>query len=242
MVALIYVHVRFSNTFLFFADKIPTLPIEDVKPSFSSDSISPGDYPAHSPFVASAPVLHPGAGQPFPHRTLPTNVSTLYAPCSSTLSNGDVDVSCVKQEPGFHSNFPADPTRRTVSMDSPYPFHIKKELNPLYMHDQVRRQTSMPLNPNLQAPINLENRRSSAPAVTPKPFPRSHPYPSPITSGAPPLSYPGTPNQLACQSNQLDAQQRHDLYLVNLATYHHHQELETIKRRKITTGMLVECL
>ena len=207
--------------------------MEDVKPSMRIDPHSPLNYPTHSPFVENNPIMQCGTGPVF-HKTVPPAVTSPYTPCDSAPSSDGIDVSRIKQEPGFHSNFPAD--RRTVSMDSPYPFHIKKELNPMYLHDNVRRQMSMPLNPSLRSPINLENRRSSEPVINPAPFPQAHPYPGHLTPDAPPMPYPGIPSQLACPTNQMDSQQRQDLYLVNLATYHHHQEMETIKRRKLTKG------
>lgn len=207
------------------SDKIP-LPMKDVKPCIRQDAMS--SSPNYS---TSAPVLHSETNQFFHNRTLPVTATSTYIPCASAPSGGGVDISCVKREPGFQSNFPMDPSRRTVSMDSPYPFHIKKELNPMYVHDNVRRQMSMPLNPSLRSPINLESRRSSEPAVIPKQFPQTHPYPVHMHTSAVPMPYPGNPSQTC---SQLEAQQRHDLYLVNLASYQHHQELETIKRRKLT--------
>ena len=181
------------------------------------------------------PPLKKNFNQP-PNAPLPVtssyNISTACTP--------SLDMSCVKQEPGFQSNFPSDPNRRTVSMDGPYPFHIKTEINQSLFgtNDVVRRQMSMPLNSGLHSPIALEARRSSEPAITPwNTFPRSQPYPMPGTpSGPPPFSRP--PSQLAFPHHSLDNQQRQDLYYVNLASYHHHQEMETRKRRELTKGKL----
>ena len=222
-----------SNTHVFFLDETP-MPTTDIDSPFRHDQMSSPNYPAHSPFDETVPVLHSTASPFYQNGTLPVTATSTFIHNANTPSGGEVDVSCVKQEPGFPSNFPMDPTRRTVSMDSPYPFHIKKELNPMYVHESVRRQISMPPNPSVRTSINLENRRSSEPAIIPTQFPQTNQHPFQMTPSATPMPYPGTPTQSSlCQ---LETQQRPDLYLVNLATYHHHQEMETIKRRKLTKG------
>ena len=212
----------------------------DIKPPMGGES-TPAPFPTHGGFVESVPVVQTPSDQffnngihsSFEERLHVAQASSPYISPPSASVPSSVDMSCVKQEPGFQSSFPSDPTRRTVSMDGHYPHYIKKELNPMFLHngDVVRRQMSMPLNPNLRAPLMTESRRSSEPAIPMKPFLQTHPHPTHSS-----MSYPASSSNLSCPPHPSEALQRKDLYLVNLATYHHHQEMETRKRRELTKG------
>ncbi|CAK8678101.1 unnamed protein product [Clavelina lepadiformis] len=177
------------------------------------------------------------------HIPQPQPVSSGYLPTSCVGPSGSnvssIDTSCVKNEPGFHPHFPVDQSRRTVSLEGVYPSHyVKTEPNARHHNpNDVHRQMSLPI----PASVTYENRRSSEPNLTPlKPFHRptvplshqiTHPFPTPTTPNTPPLADGRLPH---LQMNGSHPDKWQDLYYVNLASYHHHKQMETLKRQEIT--------
>ena len=206
----------------------------------SATPVSTPSFPSPPAYPETQPTqfLSNGA-QPFKdnYRGVPIHpVTTPFVP--APCANNSVDVSRVKQEPGCHSSLAFDPTRRTVSLDGPYPFYVKTEHSPMMPNDSesIRRQMSLPVHPDYNFPMNsAESRRSSEPAIPAfKSFPQPQSYPSPETSNPTLNPFVRGPPHTAAPTSLSDPNQ--DLYYVNLASYHHHQELETRKRRELTKG------
>lgn len=226
---------------MFFADK-PTVTFEDAKPPTGVSYAPTASYPSPPAYHETQPnhFLTNKSSQ-FKdnyNNALVHPVTTPYVPPPSTRSN--VDVSRVKQEPGCHTDFAFDPSRRTVSLDEPYPFYVKTERHPMMGNasDNIRRQMSLPVYGDYNLSMNSEHRRSSEPAIPAfKSFPLSHSFPSPGTPNTPSTPFSRGQSHLPYPTNMNEPNP--DLYYVNLASYRHHRELETQKRRELTKGRKV---
>nr|CAB3243922.1 ets/pointed2 [Phallusia mammillata] len=222
-------------------------PIFNTTPSVYSDdrvNFPPQEGKPH-PFSTRdcpAPVQTSCAGGFIPNRTHlpPTSVPNL-------------DGTRVKREEmgsfngGQPTPFPCDNSaRRTYSLESS---QIKTE--PMATHPSIldmRRQMSAPHigNTNISSPF--ENRRASEPTLTTlKPFPRhrplthqmSHPFPTPTTPNGPGTPFSGHPPPPHHAPGDMGPHNNWpNLYYVNLASYHHHQQMENRKRQNITKEII----
>lgn len=197
-------------------------------------------FTSSSPFSNSGGNLHQmernvsikqetNAGSQFP-----TSMHSYDGPQEEPNMGGFPNPALPLQHPE-HPNF-----RRSCSHDEnrrpPPQYRAPVKQEPVMFHHQphhsnpntVHRQMSMPtsgastLPPQWHSPSSLrfkEGRRSSEPMMNPfNSLPNcSHPYPSPTTPNMPSFPKP-------------------DLYYVNLASYHHHQQMESIKRQELARG------